>query len=104
MRVKAGLEYVVANPATIHKSKEKGTVKDKFQEFQNILCNCQVLNSLHTIKQQIKNCYITFTQVSLSLIKSFSLFVSFLWLKWIVRLSLHVICLKCKPFTLCIAR
>lgn len=48
MRVKAGLECVVANPATIHKSKEKGTVKDKFQEFQNILCNCQVLNSLHT--------------------------------------------------------
>lgn len=31
MRVKAGLECVVANPATIHKSKEKGTVKDKFQ-------------------------------------------------------------------------
>lgn len=30
MRVKAGLECVVANPATIHKSKEKGTVKDKF--------------------------------------------------------------------------
>lgn len=48
MRVKAGLECVVANPATIHKSKEKGTVKDKFQEFQNILCNCPVLNSLHT--------------------------------------------------------
>lgn len=48
IRVKAGLECVVANPATIHKSKEKGTVKDKFQEFQNILCNCQVLNSLHT--------------------------------------------------------
>lgn len=45
MRVKSGLECVVANPATIHKSKEKGTVKDKFQ---NILCNCQVLNSLHT--------------------------------------------------------
>lgn len=31
MRVKAGLECVVANPATIHKSKEKGTVKDKSQ-------------------------------------------------------------------------
>lgn len=46
MRVKAGLECVVANPATIHKSKEKGTVKDKFQEFQNILCNCQVFNTV----------------------------------------------------------
>lgn len=43
MRVKAGLECVVANPATIHKSKEKGTVKDKFQ---NILCNCQVFNTV----------------------------------------------------------
>lgn len=43
MRVKAGLECVVANPATFHKSKEKGTVKDKFQ---NILCNCQVFNTV----------------------------------------------------------
>lgn len=33
MRVKAGLECVVANPATIHKSKEKGTVKINFRTY-----------------------------------------------------------------------